>query len=510
MGGLARLMCVGFFFSLSPAIAESHALIEAPLSKKATHFVSVNGSDNGPGTADRPWATVNHAAEQATAGDTVIVRDGRYILSSQVRVRNSGQSRAWINFIGYPGEKPILDASLIPYSSLVQGGLDNGAFQIENVAYIRVVNLTVINSHDAGITVRDSSNVDLINDTTTGTFSSGIAVWDTNHSDKATKHIRVLGNIIVKATTWDLASPDVPRRGEPPHEALSIGGAIDFEVAFNHVYNSDKEGISIKETSKRGRVHHNLVNNLDRQGIDVDAYFGELRYIRIYSNVIYRCRGAGFVLSVENVRSVEQINIYNNLVFDNDGSGLLFSHFHLNNSRRNIQILGNTFYHNGFGTPAVGQTYYWITGGLYFDTTNIHNITIRNNIFSDNRGFQIGYSELFLEGARQWKAVARERNVEITHNLIDGRNAIDATILSGGNPGDREKIHPVNGEHAIFADPMFKDPANQNFTLRRGSVANAKQVAAGAHRLGASSEMWWKRPFPPNLFANLVRPPLSR
>ena len=46
---------------------------------------------------------------------------------------------------------------------------------------------------------------------------------------------------------------------EPPHEALSIGGAVDFEVAYNHVYDSDKEGIDIKETSKRGKVHHNLV-----------------------------------------------------------------------------------------------------------------------------------------------------------------------------------------------------------------------------------------------------------
>jgi hypothetical protein len=508
---LLLLTCVGFCFSLSPAIAgKASELIDVTLRQEATHFVSVNGSDNGPGTADRPWATINHAAEQAKAGDTVIVRGGRYVLSSQVRVRNSGQSEAWITFIGYPGEKPILDASLITYSSLVQEGLDNGAFQIEKVAYIRVVNLTVIESHDAGFTVRDSSNVELINDATTGTFSSGIAVWDTNHSDKATQHIRILGNIIVKATTWDLAPPDVPRQGEPPHEALSIGGAIDFEVAFNHVYNSDKEGISIKETSKQGKVHHNLVHNLDRQGIDVDAYFGELRDIEIYSNVIHDCRGAGLVLSVENVQSVEQINIHNNLVFNNDGSGLLFSRFHLNNLRHNIRIVSNIFYHNGYGTPAVGQTYFWITGGLYLDSTNVHDITIRNNIFSDNRGFQIGCSEPFLEDSRQWEAVAREKNIKITDNLIDGRNSIDTPILSGGNPNNRVKIYAVNGERAIFADPMFKDPGEQDFSLRRGSPAAARHVAAGAYTPGTSSELWWKRRFPPSLVAYPVRLPLKR
>ncbi len=36
-----------------------------------------NGTDDGPGTAERPWATINHAADKAVAGDTVVVRGGR-------------------------------------------------------------------------------------------------------------------------------------------------------------------------------------------------------------------------------------------------------------------------------------------------------------------------------------------------------------------------------------------------------------------------------------------------
>ena len=74
---------------------------------------------------------------------------------------------------------------MVPRSALVKDGLDNGAFQIEGVSYVRVANLTVINSHDAGFTIRDSSNIDLINNSTKGTFSSGIAVWDTNHEGES-------------------------------------------------------------------------------------------------------------------------------------------------------------------------------------------------------------------------------------------------------------------------------------------------------------------------------------
>ena len=372
----------------------------------------------------------------------------------------------------------------------------NGAFQIEGVSYIRVANLTLINSHDAGFTIRDSSNIDLINNSTEGTFSSGIAVWDTDHGGKRTQHIRIIGNTVTRATTWDLAPPDLPRRGPPPQESISIAGAVNFEVAYNHVH--DGAGIDIKETSKQGKVHHNLVHNVGI-GIYVDAWFGELSDIEIFSNVIHDCRAAGLALSVENGTSVEDVKIHNNLIFNNHGSGLYFSRWGVNNARRNIQIHNNTFYHNGYGTPAAGQTYYWMTGGLYLYSTNVHDVSIRNNIFSDNRGFQIGYSDLYLRNDQSWQTVAREKKIKVLANLIDGRNTVDSPIKSGGDPPDRVDIYGINGDRAIFGNPLFKDSANQDFTLRRGSPAVMGHHAAGAYAPGSQSQLWWKWNFPPRL-----------
>ena len=296
-----------------------------------------------------------------------------------------------------------------------------------------------------------------------------------------------------------MAPPDLPSGAAPPHEALSIGGAVDFEVAYTHLYDSGKEGIDIKETSKRGKVHHNLVHNVDRQGIYVDAWFGKIVDVEIFSNVIHDCRGAGLVLSVENGQSVENVNIHNNLIFNNDGSGLYFSRWGVNYARRNILIHNNVFFHNGYGTPKADQAYYWMTGGLYLYSNNVRDIEIRNNIFSNNRGFQIGYSDLFLKKYRSWQVVAREHNIQINGNLIDGRNTIDTAIESGGNPEDRVKIYAVNGSQAIFGDPLFKDLINQDFTPRRGSPAAAGRVAAGAYTPGSPSKLWWKRDFPPRL-----------
>jgi hypothetical protein len=507
LAGLA-LPSLGFFDSLaSMAFGEKRSRSEEQdVNRCTTHFVAVNGNDDGPGTADHPWATINHAAEHAKAGDTIVIRGGHYILSTQIRPRHSGRPDAWITFIGYPGEEPILDAQKLPRSTFTPGGLDststpkgldNGVFQIEGPSHIRVARLTVINSQGAGFTVRDSSNIDLTNNSTKGTFSSGIAVWDTNHYGKATKHIRIIGNTITRATTWDLAPSNMSKRGEAPQEALSIAGAVDFEVSYNHIYDSDKEGIDIKETSKRGKVHHNLIHNLDRQGIYVDAWFGKIRNIEIFSNVIHHCRTAGIAISVENGQAVENIKIRNNLIFDNLGSGLYISRWGANGPRQNIQILNNTFYHNGYGQPAAGQTYYWMTGGLYLYTVNVRNISIKNNIFSDNCGFQIGYSELFVENKRSWQGVAREQGIQITANLIDGRNIIDSPIRSGGYPRDRVNIYAVNGHRAIFGSPLFKDPANQDFTLRRESPAALNHIAAGAYAPGSATQLWWKQHFPP-------------
>jgi hypothetical protein len=472
------------------AVAEDSEIWSSPPVKSSgrTHYVADNGTDAGPGTAGQPWATINHAAQQADAGDKIIIRGGHYLLSDQIRLRHSGRPEAWIIFAGYPGEDVRLDAQAVPRSAFFHKGmefhegLDNGAFQIEGVSYVRIQNLSVVNSHDAGFTIRDSSHIDLIKNSTENTFSSGIAVWDTNHQGGETQHIRIFGNKISKPTTWDLAPPDAPKGSPAPQEALSIAGAIDFEVAYNEVYDSNEGGIDIKETSKRGKVHHNRIHNIGL-GLYIDSWFGKLSDVEIYSNIIYDCQEAGIGLSVEQGKSVEDIDIHNNLVFNNGGSGLYFSRWGANNERRNIQINNNTFYNNGYGTPASGQTYNWMTGGLYLYSANLRDIMISNNIFSKNRGFQIGYSELFLKDARSWQTAARDKNIVITGNLIDGSNTIGSPIVSGGDLLDRVKIYPISGAHAISGDPQFKDPAVQDFRIRPGSPAAHGHIIAGAYPL---------------------------
>ncbi len=484
------------FVGHSGGLAYATARTSGSANKPSIHYVAVNGSDAGPGTADQPWATINYAAEQARAGDKILIHGGHYTLPAQIQVRNSGRPDGWIVFAGYPGEKPILDARTVARSSMFHGqpviqGFDNGAFQIEGVSYIRIENLSLIHSQDAGFTIRDSSNIDLVNNTTSDTFSSGIAAWDTDHQGKTTRNIRVIGNKIEKPTSWDAASPDEARSGVAPQEALSVAGAIDFEVAYNEIYDSDEGGIDIKETSKQGKVHHNFVHDVGL-GIYVDAWFGTLSEVEIFSNVVERCKTAGIALSVEQGKSISDIDIHHNLVFNNLGSGLYFSRWGANNERSNIQVRNNTFYRNGYGPPKDHQELYWMTGGLYLYSSNLQNITIKNNIFSKNRAFQIGYSELYLRDSQTWQRAAREKNIVITTNLIDPIDATASPIESAGAPIDRVKIYPINGEHPIFGDPKFNDVTAENFSLQSASPAALGGIAIGVYPSGSKPNLWWK------------------
>jgi hypothetical protein len=44
----------------------------------STYFVSPSGNDNNPGTNLLPWQTLQHAADQVVASDTVTARAGTF------------------------------------------------------------------------------------------------------------------------------------------------------------------------------------------------------------------------------------------------------------------------------------------------------------------------------------------------------------------------------------------------------------------------------------------------
>ena len=79
------------------------------------YYVAVNGNDNNPGTADKPFATIQKAQQILRSGSpekntTVIIKGGVYYLDEPIifTSEDSGKPGAVIEYKAYPGEDVII------------------------------------------------------------------------------------------------------------------------------------------------------------------------------------------------------------------------------------------------------------------------------------------------------------------------------------------------------------------------------------------------------------------
>lgn len=384
------------------------------------YFVSTTGNDKNTGSMDLPWQTLEYAVNKLSAGDILYIRGGEYILQEAVLCKKSGTQENPIVYSAYEDEKVEINAVNINFfkeKEKYSFGVETGAIFVYGVEYIQIRRIYVKNSHGHGIAVRDSNNIIVDGCTIENTFCCGISLWDTKSTGTICHHNKIINNIVIKATTWDMLPEGKARGNEPPHEAISIAGACEFEVAFNKVFDCDKEGIDVKEVSHHGTVHHNHVHHVDRQGLYADAWFGPLTHVDFYENTVHDCKGAGIVISVEQGHHVSDIRIFNNDVYDNWGTGILFGIFGADKIRYNIDVFNNIVKRNGHGRPGSDGDYFWITGGICLLSASLTDCTIHNNILHDNKGFDIGYSDRYCPNGEDIHAVFAEKRIDIFDNI---------------------------------------------------------------------------------------------
>lgn len=460
-------------------------------------FVSPSGKDSNPGTSLKPLRSIHKAVNKLEPGNILTLLDGVYDLEDIVTISAKGTSEKWITVRGARGAKVVLEGIKLNIVNSTEYPGNNGLIQIQNAEYIRIQNIHVRNSHRAGINIQDSKHIDVINCISENSLSPGISAW------QRCEYIRVLGNTVINAN--DMKMSWTPFRGhEAPHEAISMAGPHHFEVAWNHVYNCDKEGIDVKETASFGVVHHNYVHDLKRQGLYIDGWFGQLQDIEMRDNVVTRCE-AGIAVSSEEGPNTKNLRIHHNLVYNNRASGIFFSRWGADNPREDIKVYNNTFYRNGHGRDFAGDPQYWLSGGCYLYSTNLHDVRIFNNIFARNSPFEIGHTAR-LEG--NWEA---QKNILISNNLIQDQNTIDYPIYL--HVFAKDSVYSMTGTRALQADPLFVDPDNGDFRLKENSPAvnagysdfedatnHEKGYYLGTFPPDASrKDFWWLENFPPEI-----------
>lgn len=426
----------------------------------SVYYVDTNGNDNNPGTKSQPWASIQKGCNIAEAGDTVIIRDGVYHITREIHPVNSGNENNWITYMAFPDEKVRINANKFVREEVEKkpGFLHYGAFHIEGVSYVRLINIGVFNSHNTGIMVRGKGthHIELLNCSVDETYSSGIGLW---YAD----NIKVKNCEISRANNLKLGLTEEERnRGESPHEALTIAGATNFDVSYNHVHLCYKEGIDCKEVSSNGVIHHNLVHDNLRQGLYVDCWFGLLYDVEFHSNVVYNCEW-GLALSAEGLNaSMKNIKIFNNILYDNRGSGILFGVWGNDEIRSDIYIYNNTIHNNGTSGHWAGPT-----GGIDIRSRKLNNIHIYNNICSNNWAFEIG----IFENPENPEDYLEKQKLFIENNL-------SAKFKSKPNEkGIFPPVYGMLGQNSLQGDPGYKDIENKDFSLTQTSKARNRAKA---------------------------------
>jgi len=387
------------------------------------YYVAKSGNDSNPGTEAQPWLTIQKAANTMVAGDTVYIKAGTY--NEQVIPQNSGSAANYITYAANSGDTVTIDGNSITLPSY-----ESGLFNVEEKNYIKISGLKITNAgpndNNCGIYVDNSSYITIENNYTYTTVSSGIGVWNST-------------NITIDGNEVELACND----GE--QESVTVAATDTFEVKNNHVHHSGPgtnggEGIDAKDGASNGKIYNNHVHDIqgERTGIYMDAWDKHTFNIEVYQNIIHD-NGAGVSLASENGGLLENVKIYNNVIYENRSNGLEIGDWgEAGVSERpiqNITFINNTVYNNGSNEWG---------GGIQLENPDAKDIVIRNNIFSQNLLFQISNE-------------ASGANITVDHNLIQ-----DYT-------GEYE--YEVRGTDYVEEDPKFVNPSGADFHLQANSPA---------------------------------------
>ncbi|BCE14755.1 hypothetical protein RSC3_02111 [Bacillus paralicheniformis] len=167
-------------------------------------YVSPDGNDQNEGTKEKPFRTLGHAAKKAVPGTTVMIREGTY--HETLDVRESGSAEKPITFQNYENEKVVISGK-----SIQDAEYETPLIQIHNQQYITINGLTIqdlsVSSEEAtamGIYVSGSSShitiknnhVRDIKTTADDGNAHGIAVYGSG----SMKDIKIEDNTVEKLT----------------------------------------------------------------------------------------------------------------------------------------------------------------------------------------------------------------------------------------------------------------------------------------------------------------------
>jgi hypothetical protein len=256
----------------------------------ATYYVDRNhpqASDSNPGTEALPWLTIQHAAQVAVAGDTMLIKPGVY--TGGITVETSGTVGELITFRAN-------DAGVVINGS----GGERDAFFITGADYIVVDGLTIQNATRAAVRIDDAQHVNVRNCTFANNGTWGLF---TDFSDYTTVE-------------------NCESYGAVEEHGIYISNSSDYP------------------TIRGNRLHHNNGCGLHMNGDISMGGDGIISHALVENNIIYENGLAGG--SGINMDGVTHSIVRNNLLYNNHASGISIYQIDGGSGSHDNRVLNNT------------------------------------------------------------------------------------------------------------------------------------------------------------------------
>ncbi|MDP2949182.1 MAG: right-handed parallel beta-helix repeat-containing protein [Chloroflexota bacterium] len=398
-----------------------------------TFYVASDGDDAAEGSAERPWRTIQHAADVAVAGDTVVVRQGTY--QERVTLARSGEEGKPITFRASPGEKVTLDG----------GGEESEAFGLEKgVSHVRLEGF-VLQDFRVWTIFLHGTNKDIeITDIETEGGEGGIhmtlgehgkpqegpvedvVIRDSNFHDHVYGGIDCTPGPCNRLRIIDTRSHDNGGEGDWGADGIGVEMGDDIVIEGCQVYGNGGDGIDLNSRDT-GAVSNVVVSGCSvwgngRNGIKL------WRGGQIVNSLVHSSGSAGIDLEREG-----RYEIVNSLVASSglDGDyGVVVAYPEESQPPQNVTLL------------------------------------MRNSIFAFNNGGVYLGERVKLE--EDYNLYFSREDCEIEAAFSEREDACFSRQDITSGAWLRET---GNGQHSLAADPRFVDPKEGDYHLRGGSPA---------------------------------------
>jgi parallel beta-helix repeat protein len=374
-----------------------------------TFYISPQGHDSNPGTAQMPWATLQHGVDMISPGDTILVQSGTY---DGCRIGISGGDNAPKTLKAAPGAQVLINKP-------GPNNKHNSIIEVENFAGTvtdwTIAGFEVANSHQYGIDVRVTARITVQGNHVHNSSATGIF---TAFSD----------NVVIQGNQSD-------HNGE--HGIYVSNSSVSPTIASNRSHDNAAAGIhmngDISEQAPKGHRHTGLIQNAT-----------------VENNVIWENGTQGG--SAINCDGVDDSIFRNNLLYNNHASGISLYAIDGAHGSSNNKIYNNTI--------VMAANSRWPVNIPHDEKKPPTGNAVENNI-------------LYTPDLNHGSILIASRNVagfKSDYNVVVGRfsdNNGQSTTTSAKWQALGFDLHSI----VSTPQQLFVDPANQNFQLNPGSPA---------------------------------------